>query len=475
MRQLFIAMAICALTSTRASAEDDPWAAMARRDLNAIHVLINDSHPGTLDSANPGFRRWLETGHRAALNEASGARSLDDFQRVLRRFINGFRDNHMRVRFEKGTDQAMWAGFSTKLRKDGKFIVTLSEEVNAPVGAEVLSCDNIPITARFERDVLPFTWNPELLHAKAELAASLFVADLSTARPEQCLIAKAEGATPANITLSWRAVPAADAARLRRETNGLEIPPRGIREIDGVTLISLPSMDPDTGFSAFFDKLEKNAAAIRQRPIVVFDVRGNRGGHTAIGHRLLSILFGDDAVERIVNSFDWSNKVRASPGNAERYRKTADFMLASGAFPQREVDEVRKAGDRIDAAVARGDRFLRGGGPGQPPKGPAPPSPFTGRVYFLTDSACASACLDMADVARRLPGVIHIGLPTEADAVYMESRHEMLPSGLARLTFGIKVVLNRIRKNNEWYEPRHRWPGGKMSDEALAKWVRSLK
>ena len=99
---------------------------------------------------------------------------------------------------------------------------------------------------------------------------------------------------------------------------------------------------------------------------------------------------------------------------------------------------------------------------------------MTGRVFLLTDGACASACLDFTDVVRRLPNVTHVGLPTSADAVYIDNTEAMLPSGLALLSYSLKVYRNRVRANNEWYEPAVRWPGGVMSDEAVAGWIAKL-
>lgn len=476
MRRILMvaSMALCGLAPAAAQqVAGDPWAAMTTRDLSAIHGFIEDSHPGAIDAQNPRFRAWMETGYAQALQAAGAATSIGDYQRTLRGYINGFHDNHMRVRFESGTDQAAWPGFSVRLTDDQTFIVAVSEENAVPVGTEILSCDGETLASRLDRDVLPYLWNPELPHAKRELAANLLIAEPITRRPAQCL-ARVGAAESTNITLVWRPISGVDAATLRRQTNGLVVPDRGIRIVDGVTFVSLPSMDADTGFTAFFEDLEARRSEIINQPIVVLDVRGNRGGHTDIGYHLLRILYGDTAVDRIADSFDWSNAIRVSAGNAARMRATADFMQSSGAFSQREIDAVRASGDRIDAAAARGEQFLPGGGPGVRPRGRAPRSPFNGQVYLLTDSACASACLDFADVALRLPGVTHVGLPTEADAVYMESRHEFLPSGLTRLTFGIKVVRNRVRANNEWYEPRYLWRDGLMSDEAIAAWLQSL-
>jgi len=75
---------------------------------------------------------------------------------------------------------------------------------------------------------------------------------------------------------------------------------------------------------------------------------------------------------------------------------------------------------------------------------------------------------------RRLPHVIHIGLPTSADAIYIDNTNADLPSGLGVLGYSLKVYRHRVRGNNEWYEPQVRWPGGPMTDEAVAKWIGTL-
>jgi hypothetical protein len=75
---------------------------------------------------------------------------------------------------------------------------------------------------------------------------------------------------------------------------------------------------------------------------------------------------------------------------------------------------------------------------------------------------------------RRLPLVTHIGLPTSADAVYIDNTESILPTGLAVLSYSLKVYRNRVRANNEWYEPAIRWRGGVMSDAAITTWVAQL-
>jgi hypothetical protein len=74
----------------------------------------------------------------------------------------------------------------------------------------------------------------------------------------------------------------------------------------------------------------------------------------------------------------------------------------------------------------------------------------------------------------RVPGVVHIGLPTSADSVYMDVNVVDLPSGVARLVYPMKVYRHRLRGNNRWYEPKLMWPGGEMTDAEVAAWVKLL-
>ena len=70
--------------------------------------------------------------------------------------------------------------------------------------------------------------------------------------------------------------------------------------------------------------------------------------------------------------------------------------------------------------------------------------------------------------------MVHVGLPTSADSIYIDNTGQVLPSGQGSLSWSLKVYRNRIRSNNQWYGPAVRWPGGAMTDEAVAKWVSGL-
>jgi hypothetical protein len=73
-------------------------------------------------------------------------------------------------------------------------------------------------------------------------------------------------------------------------------------------------------------------------------------------------------------------------------------------------------------------------------------------IALVTDEACASACLDFADLVRSVPGAVHLGRTTSADTVYIDTGWHKLPSGNL-LFLPLKVWRNRTRGNNEALVP----------------------
>ncbi|MCI0618071.1 S41 family peptidase, partial [bacterium] len=143
---------------------------------------------------------------------------------------------------------------------------------------------------------------------------------------------------------------------------------------------------------------------------------------------------------------------RASKSNYEFMQLMVKREKDAGLLDQLTyVTKVRRA---MEAGLDTGTALVRVEDRPKQKEGAQPQNPIKGHIYFLTDGECASACLDFADLMRRLPKVVHVGLPTSADAIYIDNTYTMLPSGLAGLGYSMKVFRNRVRKNNEWYEPQ---------------------
>ena len=66
-------------------------------DAQAIHDIFMDSHPGTFDKLNPGFKIYLEDGLKLAKSRAKNVDDKYGWWWALRAYVNGFNDGHVSI------------------------------------------------------------------------------------------------------------------------------------------------------------------------------------------------------------------------------------------------------------------------------------------------------------------------------------------------------------------------------------------
>lgn len=475
--KLLFCLIVCGVMGSAVSvAENVSWSDRAINDIEAAYSIIRDNHPGPVDEANPNFKVWLEEGREKALVEARRANTSGDARRSVDFYINGFRDNHIWVRSANVSERS-WPGFLSQTNAQGTTTVQLTEgNTYPPIGAVLEECDGIPALELLATRVEKIRLNPDLPHQRDRLSPFLFVAerDDEAFKLKSCTFIVNGMSTV--YALNWKRIDSADLLDKVSTVNAMITPNLGIRQINGVWFVSVPTFnwwdDDAPKMHAFIADLEKRRSELQSAPIVVIDVRGNNGGNSEWADKIVGKLWGDKVVETAKGSFDQSTSWRVSKKNVEMIRSAA-AASASGGLPE-DAQYRNDVAQKIERLIATGAEFHN---EPMPPKGSFLPngyrSPFRGRVMLLTDYICASSCLDFADIVLRLPGVIHVGLPTGADAVYIDTAQVPLPSG-DTLAYGLKVYRNRIRSNNQFYEPAVKWTGGPMRDEAIAYWLRNL-
>ena len=456
---------------------DGPWEAIARTDLTAIHQLLLDNHPGPVDAQNPNYRVWLEDGYRKEMDAANSAQNFYDYKRVILGYVNGFRDGHSNIAPTVDAVQFEWPGFLPGVGADGRIYVSVSEQDGVSIGDEILSCDSTPIGELFERNVAPYRWNRDIPQQRDLFVPMTLLTDAgdTKVKPNKCDL-KAGGQVR-TVPLQWRYVSRAKALDLRAQASGRTIPQLGLRKIDGIWFLSLPGFDYQSGADvARFKQVLKDVSAheteLRNAERLVIDVRGNRGGISDWCLTAAGNVWGDAIVKKVAASLPGDVDWRASKANLAHIENFLNDAKQNG-LPQDDIDELTGVRDSMLKAIAEGRPFAH-----EPsPVSPAPDLSsvrLKGTVYFLTDGICTSACLDFADVVLRLPNVVQVGRATDADASYIDLNDATLPSGLGRFQYSMKVYRTRVRGNNEWYEPTYKWPGGLMTDDAVAKWIATL-
>jgi hypothetical protein len=473
------------LLAAQLPAERD-WGQALRTDALALHGDLAANHPGTVNAEDPEFARRNDAQLRLALRRAEGARDYAAYFFALEAYVATFDDGHLRFGASGSTpSDRRWPGFLTAFGSDGaQRVVDREEDSPVPLGARLASCDGRSADLLAEQNVGSTVGRWSLLSQRMASGSWLFVdgGNPYVVRPARCLF-EVEGRSR-EVTLDWRPIALGELIGRHRRFAPEPLRQFGARTLaDGTRWIALGSFDANPQSEAgralppLIAALQADRAGLASAPAIVLDLRANNGGSSDWSRQIAEAIWGRAALDRLPNNdgrVDW----RVSAANLAWLREGRERQLAGGAMSP----EVRRWFDRVttglEGALARGEALWReppdvpepAAGAGAPPP---PPARLSGPVYFITDSGCASACLDAVDLWRAL-GAIHLGQTTSADTLYMDVRRARLPSGIGMIVVPMKVYRGRSRGANEPVVPVHAF-GGDISDSAaIERWIAGL-
>lgn len=448
------------------TAPDTPARSIARRELDAMHQMLLDAHPGAIDDENPGYRVRIDAAHAAALARLPEVRDEHDAMGLADWYAASFHDGHLhRSNDVVLGDASIVDGWSLGRADDGRVRVNavLPDWPVAlpPVGAELLSCDGRSPERLVDEDVMAYSPPVQPSQRDAWLPALARPA-MSSLRARSCRFRLADGRDidleqryqpvgTAGLEVLWAQAPHVDAARV----NDFAMLP------DGTLWVRAGNFQLDAaGEASLVDMLARLEKLPPPRRIV-FDARGNGGGSSDTGDRIFNAATGgleydEDGLDQLPRMQAWW---RVSPqAMVAREPIVAQVEAARGADDYAVKDEHARW-QREREALARGERWVSQGD-GYPSLTPAELvrrhahlARFAGPIALLTDGNCYSACLDFADRVRAVPGAIHLGEATGFDSIYLDVGWLTLPSGNA-LVLPLKVWRNRPRGNDQPWVPQ---------------------
>lgn len=463
--------------------ETRDWSATLEQDARALHAIVIDSHPGVHDALNPQFRARVDAGLAQALERARATTDAGGYWWAMRAFAASFQDGHLAIALKpQGGLPVRWPGFLTAYRGDDQVVADRDDQdADAPpLGARLVDCDGTPAQALAERRVGEYRGRWFLEAQRASNGDWMFMNANNPWAPEMRECRFQVGGQTRAYALNWRPIAATELGPRRMRVQQRAAPDFGLTRLDdGGVWIATPSFDGDPNGSshraltALIEQMQTDQPALRAAPYVVLDVRGNGGGSSHWSRNMARVLWGEDWMADHalppIESIDW----RASDDNLAAIQGYLDEWTAANEDEAR-INWAREIVDGMTAARAAGEPFWRDmNTPRTPREGPAAAQRMAGRVYVLTDSFCASACLDAVDLWKAM-GAIQIGRETSADTVYMDVRTTDLPSGVTRLVLPMKVWRGRARGNNEPQRPAHPYNGDMADEAALRAWVRGL-
>jgi hypothetical protein len=461
------------------------WRLLAKNDLKAIRQTLKENHPGICDTVNQDFLNWFNYGNMIVLAMADQIISYKGYYYCLKFYINGFLDNHLKIQLPKHQNP-LWPGFLVKYR-GGDLVVAYVDEKDTnftnlpPINAKLCYCDHIKPEAYMKKNIFAYDGNVNLESSWYNWGPYILVNNRNPWRKEieNCLF-EIDGKS-LSIELKWQYIDERCLADII--TNILFGNCQGsywVSEFEkNAVWIRLPSFQPKnrTELTEIYHIINI-LPELRRKEIIVFDVRGNRGGNSQWGLNILNQLYGEEYVNyKIYSNNDPARKQsyvewRVSKGNIDYLANELvsiknNFGEDSLAYclTNNVVSGMKDAFEKEEPLYRETKIFLKN------PGSIIPISLCKSKIFLLTDSRCASACLTFADLLFELGGVIHIGQSTNADSVYMDTRSVLLPSGISKLIFPMKVYRNRKRGNNQAHVPKYKWDGEIGDTEKIKDWV----
>ncbi len=243
---------------------------------------------------------------------------------------------------------------------------------------------------------------------------------------------------------------------------------------DGIVWTTLPTFAPNKEQQKELETIINQISQYKNSKLIVFDVRGNTGGASQWGTKILNNLFGKDFVTQKLYDMNKNIEVdwRASKDNAAYLASLTDSIKGQFGTDSSELSEFKAVEQGLQRAYQHHQIFYTEHTAAQPTPKTQTINPVTAKIVVITSSNCVSSCLDFIDEIKAIdPKAILLGETTDADSIYMEVRAIDLASGIGKLQFPIKMYRNRPRGHNVPYIPDIAYPSNINSQEDKDQWL----
>lgn len=409
---------------------------------------------------------WLTKGLAESIKLANRANTKAGYYYALSYYARGFHNGHIFI--DIGKVPYLYAGLLLRY-ENGKYVVQKRDEryrLLPPLNSVLLSCDGRSVQEIIDRDIIPYRYTPNLEASYSKVARDMFFdANPFRVYANECKF-EVEGKEK-TFPIYWQKISSAGYPSIMKNL-------RSMRKLSTKKFgknglwITIPTFFPDTKQSVVFEKIIATASSYRNYNPIVLDVRGNGGGNSSWGTRLLFALYGKSFIYHITSQKnDGFNVFRVSKENIDRiswivrlYPEQKPVLL--------QMQKAKAAGDTLVTIIdCEDDNKQKNNLTTQES------SLFSNQLYYLTDYVCFSACLNVADDVFSLPNTTHIGLPTDADSAYTVNNNVVLAGG-ANFEYNMAVQRGRIRGENVPYIPKYRYNGDINDTAKLMQWVQTI-
>lgn len=452
---------------------DQRWKLLAKKDLHSIYREIQDNHPAFAEKnpSDPRFALWVDLGMDQAMEKAEKVSSFAAYRAVLQFYIQGFEDPFLRLRFLVDLSKLLWPGIALAYEKEHHVVKYRAKDDEGflrlpPLGAKLLSCNGKTPSQLMNDQVYPFLGNSNFLINRVLFSPylGLVYEHHPWVKPLQDCLFEKDGKGD-YYRLSYLPL---DKSRWKKiykkvlENNQMEDHFFSLKEFyPGHFWIRLPTFSPSQEEKTNLEYLLSRLHFLQNERVIVFDLRGNRGGDSYWGDLILEALYGQDFLSWVFYPFEkeYGKDFRVSQGN----QKWFEYM-----------GKVERA-NRMRRVIKSGQTLLRDTLPYLKPFPKELTNPVKAQVVLLTDMWNQGNTLLFIDKLLMIKNILHVGQPTAGNTPYGDPRQAiLLPSSLVLLDLPTSVSYGLERKSGQIHIPKHLYHGDIVKTKPLQNWILEL-
>lgn len=451
---------------------------MTMMDVETAHRMLLEDHPAAVEALGDDvFRNRLAAAYELARSRAAQVSSYEGLLATLSGLAVSLGDKHIWSRPLFTSVSLKWPGIVIA-RRGSEWIIADEEsspEGGSLIGSKLLSCDGVDADSFAEKRLGGFRGDWSIDAQRIQTAPWLLVDDGNPflEQPQSCAFER-NGVKSAR-KLEWRSINRSELLPKLKKAASRGAAGFEVRQVGDGWWIGLQSLSSKA--MPVVQAVQSRAAEIRKAPYVVVDLRGNGGGSSQFGMKIAEALLGQKHVTASLGGgqeSDCSAAWRVSERNIrqiDQYRRELGPTIGPEATAYYEglYQQALEAQAQRQSFTGQ-TKCSQGGKETVPAELPEPE--FGGKLILLTDNACFSSCLLVADAFRKL-GAMHVGEATDAATRYFEVRENKMPSGL--LMFSTLQALSPSSPAQIGpFVPSVLYQGDISDTPALEKWVVSL-
>ncbi|MDG1436430.1 MAG: S41 family peptidase [Rickettsiaceae bacterium] len=444
---------------------------ICKKDLDFLQSALKNNSANYANKKDKQFHEWYKTGYEDALNLIDAIGDKDDCHYVMKYYVNGFNQSHIAVRGYIPLPAEQYPGFLTAKKGNAIIVIYKNNSLkyiqDVKVGSKITHINGMPIDDYYKEYILPFYASDSSLITLESASVYELILDGNRFKPIARTVTLDNEGVSLELSLKYTELKGSALAAAKQVRQPDVADSFKVEMVSNGVWIRIPSFFPSRVENIYYSgMLSKIKNDLAKEDYIIFDMRGNLGGHSKWSRPIIRNLWGDEFIKSLGDKHDynalWQKRLRVSKSNF------IDFKNSYGAAAVDSYADALKKGKDFFLkkwSIFRDKENLYTN---------EDSSRFNAKIYVLTDSFCRSTCWTFVKELKQMPNVVHIGETTTIQSDYSFAKQSRSPSQHFDFFYPTQIRVEPKQDLGSSLVPSIVYKGDFRDEASLINWILSV-